>query len=344
MPKVVGTAGIGAPIPMLSAYLEAQIAGFGPIESVERFAGGQSNPTFKLITATRPYVLRRKPTGHVLPSAHAVDREYRVLKALSGTPVPVPQAVLYCGDTALLGSPFYVMQCVAGHIYWDARLPDLSPAVRRRIYDEMVRVMAALHAQDPAGLGLADFGRPGSFFERQIRRWTEQYRSCETKPRPSMELLIEWLPRNLPRDDGQVAIIHGDYRLDNLVFDASANAAALLDWELSTLGHPIADLAYQCAQWRLPPGTMRGLQGVDRASLGLPTEAEYVEQYCRLRRIPPIESWQFYLAISLFRLASICQGVYRRGLDGNASGADALDFDRRTDIIAECAAAIASTP
>ncbi|MCZ8130301.1 MAG: phosphotransferase family protein [Steroidobacteraceae bacterium] len=329
-----GAADVGVAIDTLGRYLEERVPGFGGLRSVGKFAGGQSNPTFRLDAATGTYVLRRKPPGRLLPSAHAIDREYRVLGALAATAVPVPKVLHYCADEAVLGSPFYVMEHVCGSVHWDGRLPGLEPTLRRRIYAEMNRVLAALHEVVPADVGLADYGRPGGYYERQVRRWTEQYRAAETDVRPAMELLIDWLPGHLPSDDGQVAITHGDFRLDNFVFTPEGRAAALLDWELSTLGHPYADLAYQCAQWRLPPGTLRGLGGVDRAALGLPTEAEYVAAYREARRLQPIDGWPFYLAVSLFRLASICQGVYRRGLDGNASSPDAPDFGRRVDVIA----------
>jgi aminoglycoside phosphotransferase (APT) family kinase protein len=264
-----------------------------------------------------------------------------VLKALSGGPVPVPQPLLHCANPAVIGSEFYVMDYVGGRVFWDPALPDVDVAMRARIYDEMNRVLAALHQLDPAALGLADYGRPGRYFERQIRRWTDQYRASETERRPDVERLIEWLPRSLPPDDGQASLVHGDFRLDNMIFDEAGQVMALLDWELSTLGHPYADLAYQCAQWRLPAGALRGLKGVDREALGVPSENAYVAAYLGRRGLPSgITAWEFYLVLSLFRLAAICQGVYRRGLAGNASSTAALEFGPKVDAIASEAAAI----
>lgn len=327
----------------LGSYLTAHVQGFAHLKGIERLGGGQSNPTYRLLAASGRYVLRRKPYGELLPSAHAIDREFRVMKALANSPVPVPEVFHYCADSMVLGSPFYVMQHVDGEVHWDGRLPQCTPEVRRCIYDEMSRVLAALHELDPDTLGLADFGRSGGYFERQIRRWTAQYRAAETGPRDDVERLIEWLPEHLPEDDGQFAVTHGDFRLDNFVFSPEGKALALLDWELSTLGHPYADLAYQCAQWRLPPGELRGLAGVDRGSIQLPAEAEYVARYlARRRRVGPIREWTFCLALSLFRLVSICQGVYRRGLDGNASSERALEYGPRVDLIARAAVEIVS--
>jgi aminoglycoside phosphotransferase (APT) family kinase protein len=329
--------GPGICLEALGAYLRGVVPEAGVLQRVERLGGGQSNPTYRLVLSTTDLVLRRKPAGPLLPSAHAIEREYRVMAALRGSAVPTPHVLHFCSDESLLGSPFYIMEFVPGRIFWDARLPDCTRGERARIYAEMGDVLAALHAINPGTVGLGDFGRPGGYFSRQIRRWTDQYRASETHVRDPMESLMEWLPRNLPPDDDQVALTHGDYRLDNMVFDARGRAVALLDWELSTLGHPLSDLAYQCAQWRLPPGVMRGLQGVDRHALGLPTESEYVNRYCSARGVGEIPNWPFCLAVSLFRLAAICQGVYRRSRGGNASGSDAADFSRRTDIIAACA-------
>jgi aminoglycoside phosphotransferase (APT) family kinase protein len=328
------------PWPGLQGWLDSHVGGLGRVRSVEKFAGGQSNPTHLVTTSTGQFVLRRKPSGTLLPSAHAVDREYRVLKALAGTGVPVPAVYGYCEDPAVIGSAFYVMQYVAGHVYWDPQLPSLSSARRSALYDEMNRVLAALHSVDPATVGLGDYGRPSGYYPRQIRRWTDQYRAAETELRDDMERLIEWLPARLPADDGQVALVHGDFRLDNLIFDDADRVVAILDWELSTLGHPYADLAYQCAQWRLPAGALRGLAGIDRAALGIPSEDAYVRDYRARRDLPPIDGWPFYLALSLFRLASICQGVYRRGLDGNASSTEARGYGDKVTMIAAAAMSI----
>ncbi|GIX31223.1 MAG: aminoglycoside phosphotransferase [Porticoccaceae bacterium] len=310
----------------LAAYLEERVAGFrGPLVAT-KFPGGQSNPTYRIDTPGGRYVLRRKPPGRLLPSAHAVDREYRVMRALADTEVPVPRVFLLCEDDSVIGSAFYLMEHVEGRVFWDPALPGESPESRAAIYDEMNRVLAALHAVDPAAVGLADFGRPGNYFARQVGRWTKQYRATETESIPEMEHLIRWLPEHLPDDDGRVAIVHGDFRLDNMIFHPTEpRVLALLDWELSTLGHPLADLAYQCMQWRLPHQCiMPGLGGLDRAALGIPSEEAYVARYCERLGLPGIADWHFYLAFSFFRLAAILQGVKKRALDGNASSDKAL--------------------
>jgi aminoglycoside phosphotransferase (APT) family kinase protein len=305
----------------LGPYLSAHVPGFGRLIGAEKFAGGQSNPTFLITSTQGRFVLRRKPPGTLLKSAHAVDREYRVMAALAQTDVPVPRVLHLCEDDSVIGSMFYVMDCVEGRIFWDGRLPDLSSEERTAIYDSMNGALVALHRVDPAAVGLADYGKPGSYFERQIARWTGQYRASETHPIPAMDALIAWLEGNTPEDDGRVSLVHGDYRLDNMIFEPSGTRIlAVLDWELSTLGHPLADLAYQCMQWRLPfEGAFRGLGGIDRKAYGIPTEAEYVELYCRRAGTEVVGNWPFYLAFSFFRLAAILQGVYKRSLDGNAS-------------------------
>ena len=305
----------------LGPYLAEHVPGFGQLVSAEKFAGGQSNPTFLIASTNGRFVLRRKPPGALLKSAHAVDREYRIMAALAQTDVPVPRVLHLCEDDAIIGSMFYVMDYVEGRVFWDGRLPDLQTAERSAIYDSMNAALAALHRVDPAVVGLADYGKPGSYFERQIGRWTGQYRASETHPVPAMDDLIAWLERHTPEDDGRVSLVHGDYRLDNMIFEPSGTRIlAVLDWELSTLGHPLADLAYQCMQWRLPSeGAFRGLGGIDRKALGIPTEADYVELYCRRTGTEVIGHWPFYLAFSFFRLAAILQGVYKRSLDGNAS-------------------------
>ena len=328
----------------LQRWIDRNLTGFGRIEAIDKFAGGQSNPTHLVRTDTGSFVLRRKPSGTLLPSAHAVDREYRVLKALAGTSVPVPVVYAYCEDSSVVGSPFYAMQYVMGRVYWAPDLPDIPGARRAGMYREMNRVLAAFHSVDPISIGLGDYGKAAGYHARQIRRWTDQYRAAETGPRAAMERLIAWLPENLPADDGQLSLVHGDFRLDNLIFDDADRVIAILDWELSTLGHPYADLAYQCAQWRLPAGALRGLAGIDRESLSIPSEEDYVRSYLERRGLPPIVGWSFYLALSLFRLASICQGVYRRGLDGNASSQDALSFGEKVDVIAATAVQIIDQP
>lgn len=326
----------------LEQWLAAHVDGFGGLESITKFATGQSNPTYRIDAAGGSYVLRAKPPGNLLKSAHQVDREYRVLKALSGSGVPVAEALALCPDEGSpIGRMFYVMRFVDGRIFWDPALPEAAGnAERGALYDAMNGVLAALHEIDPASVGLGDFGRPGSYFERQLSRWTSQYRASEVSPVRDMDALIGWLERNLPPEDGQVSLVHGDYRLDNLIFSPDApRVVAVLDWELSTLGHPFADLAYQCMQWRLPHDSgFRGLGGLDRAALGLPTEEEYVAAYLDRRRLGRIAGWEFYIAFSFFRLAAILQGVYKRSLDGNASNPEkAATYGRAVPLIAAMA-------
>ncbi|MBQ0797127.1 phosphotransferase [Zhongshania sp.] len=315
-------------IASLTAYLEANVDGFkGPL-SAEKFAGGQSNPTYLIEAASGKYVLRRKPPGELLKSAHAVDREFRVMHALASTDVPVPKMRVLCDDDSVIGSMFYLMDFLDGRIMWDAALPGQTPAERTAIYDAMSKVLADLHNVDIEKAGLSDYGKPGNYFERQLSRWTTQYRASETETVPSMEKMMVWLSDNLPADDGLVCINHGDFRLDNIMFaHDSSEVLALLDWELSTLGHPYADLAYQCMQLRIPSdAAIPGLGGVDREVLGIPTEKAYVQQYCQRRGIAEIDNWVFYLAFSFFRLSAILQGVYKRALDGNASSKKAMDY------------------
>ena len=320
----------------LATYLANHIDGFdGPLVS-RKFSDGQSNPTYLLHAGDSQYVLRRKPPGKLLKSAHAVDREFRVIAALADTDVPVPRALHLCDDDSVIGSMFYIMSFEDGRIFWDPSLPELDKDDRRALHDELVRVLAALHDVDVDAVGLADFGQPGSYFERQTGRWTKQYRAAETDAIPAMETLIEWLPANMPEDDGSVSLLHGDYRIDNVVFHArEPRIIAVLDWELSTLGHPLADIAYYCMVHRLPRvDGVRGLAGLDLGALGIPTESETVARYCRLRGIEGIEHWHFYLAFCFFRLASICQGVYKRALDGNASNKRAVQMGRSVEPLA----------
>jgi aminoglycoside phosphotransferase (APT) family kinase protein len=310
----------------LGRYLEARVAGFRGLDAIRKFDTGQSNPTWLLTAASGRYVLRAKPPGELLKSAHQVDREFRLMQALAGTPVPVPSVLhLATEQDSPIGRMFYVMTFVDGRIFWDPALPEAADNERRaQIYDAMNATLAALHDVDVEAAGLGDFGKPGSYFERQLARWSAQYRASETKALADMDRLIAWLERHLPPDDGRVGLVHGDYRLDNMIFAPDRpEVVAVLDWELSTLGHPFADLAYQCMQWRLPhASTFRGLGGIDRAALGLPSEDAYVEAYCRRRGLACIGNWTFLLAFCFFRLAAICQGVYRRALDGNASNPD----------------------
>jgi len=331
----------------LEAYLQREMPGFeGPL-SVEQFKGGQSNPTYKLLTPTRAYAMRSKPgpAAKLLPSAHAIEREFRVMKALGGTDVPVAQMHLLCEDEAVIGRAFYIMEFMDGRVLWDQALPDLARDRRGQIYDEMNRVIAALHSVDVAAVGLADYGKPGNYFERQIGRWSKQYVASATETTAEMDQLIAWLPAHLPAsalDSSQVAIVHGDYRLDNLVFDKDApRITAVLDWELSTLGHPLADFSYHCMAWHIPPGTFRGIGGLDHAALGIPSEAEYVRRYCeRTGRSDPqalMADWNFYLAYNLFRLASITQGIAKRVVDGIASSAQAKATGAATRPLAQMA-------
>ena len=323
----------------LDKYLERQIKGFAGLQSAEKFAGGQSNPTFLLTADSGNYVLRRKPSGRLLKSAHAVDREFRVISALAATDVPVAKTYHLCEDDNVIGSMFYIMGFVEGRIFWDPALPDIRVADRTAMYDEMNRVLAALHSVDIDAVGLSDFGKPGNYFERQVGRWTTQYLAAETETIEPMDTLMRWLPEHMPADDGQVALVHGDYRLDNMIFHPTEpRILAIVDWELSTLGHPFADLAYQCMQWRLPnTGISKGLGDMDRKALGIPAEAEYVELYCQRTGRDGVPDWTFCLAFSFFRLAAIVQGVLKRALDGNASSARATEIGKMARPLAQAA-------
>ncbi|RUX92506.1 phosphotransferase family protein [Mesorhizobium sp. M7D.F.Ca.US.004.01.2.1] len=306
----------------LAPYLEANIPGFSGLAAIEKFKSGQSNPTYLVTAASGRYVLRAKPPGQLLKSAHQVDREFRVMGALAGTAVPVPRMLHLSDEASPIGRMFYVMDFLDGRIFWDPALPEAGGNEERAaIYDAMNDTLAALHDVDVEAVGLGDFGRPGNYFERQLARWTSQYRASETGTVADMDRLIAWLETHMPADDGRVSLVHGDYRLDNLIFASDRpQVLAVLDWELSTLGHPFADIAYQCMQWRLPHASgFRGLGGVDRSALGLPSEEDYVASYCRRRGLTGIGNWTFFLAFSFFRLAAICQGVFKRALDGNAS-------------------------
>lgn len=326
---------------VLADYLAKHIVGFtGPV-TASKFAGGQSNPTFKLETANSTYVLRKQPPGKLLKSAHAVDREYRVLDALKASAVPVAKVYHLCEDPSIIGSMFYIMEYVEGRVFWDSSLPDIKDkATRSKMYQQMVEVMAALHSVDITAQGLADYGKPGNYYERQFSRWSKQYKLSEIQPIIEMDNLIRWLEQHLPKDDGKVSLVHGDYRMDNLMFHPDEPCiVAVLDWELSTLGHPYADLAYQCMQMRLPEdiGHATGLGGVDRQALGIPSEEEYVAEYCKLIGIDRIDNWNFYLAFSFFRLAAIAQGVAKRAQDGNASSKQALQVGAMVQPLAQYA-------
>ena len=321
----------------LARYLQdIGVAGAGEL-AVMQFQGGQSNPTYRVTAGTRRMVLRRKPPGALLPSAHAVDREYRVMKALAGTGVPVPRMIALCEDSAVIGTPFYLMEHVDGRVLWDPTLPAMSPAERGAHYDELNRVIAALHAVDYGAVGLGDYGRVGGYVERQIARWSKQYESGSAARIPSMDRVIEWLPRHLPKDE-ETTIVHGDFRIDNVIFHPTEpRILAVLDWELSTLGHPLSDLAYHVMAWRLKAGEFRGLADCDFAALGIPDEAQYVAAYCRRTGRTRIADWDFYLIFNMFRITAILHGVMSRALQGNAASGDAMETGARAARIADVA-------
>lgn len=306
---------------------------------VSKFSGGQSNPTYLIEDEQVAYVLRRKPSGDILKSAHAIDREYKVLKALYGTAVPVAKPILYCADKDVIGSEFYLMEFVDGQIYWDPQLSEISLSARRDIYQEVIKLMASLHNVNIAEVGLSDYGSHSGYFERQLNRWIQQYRLSETETIESIELLIVWLQKNLPEDDGQCSLIHGDFRLDNFIFSKDKpEIIAVLDWELSTIGHPLADLAYFCMCLHLPQvGPIPGLQGLDREKLGIPSEQDIIKQYQALRGIGEIQYWDFCLLFSFFRLSAILQGVYKRALSGNASNSSAIEVGQMAGMLADIA-------
>ena len=331
----------------LERYLSENLQEFaGPIE-VRAFSEGQSNPTFLLETPKKKYVLRKKPPGVLLKSAHAVDREYRVQRALWDTDVPVAEVLHLCEDEAIIGTIFYVMEFLEGRIFWDPALLDMQTAERGAIYDEMNRVLAAIHNVDIDAADLTTFGRPNDYFARQLKRWSRQFKDSETGPMPEMDDLIAWLTENLPEDDGQVSLVHGDYRIDNLMFAKdSLRVMAVFDWELSTLGHSLADLAYQIMQrsmgrdWHL-----RGLFGLDCKALGIPSERDYVEAYCKRRNLNRLNNWNYAKIFAFFRFAAICQGVKKRALDGNAASPDALRVGAMAQPLAALGASlIPSTP
>jgi len=324
-------------IDRLHDYLQRELEGFaGPLQ-VAQFQGGQSNPTYLLTTPVRRYVMRSKPgpVAKLLPSAHAIEREFRVMRALRTQGIPVPEVLLLCEDEDVIGRAFFVMEHVDGRVFWDPALPGTSGPERAAVYDEMNRVIAALHGVDVAAAGLADFGRAGNYFERQIGRWTKQYRASETETIEAMNRLIEWLPAHVPPGD-ETTVVHGDFRLDNLIFHRSEpRVLAVIDWELSTLGHPLADFSYLCMSWHIPPGAFRGIAGLDHGSLGIPAEEQFIGSYCRRTGRRGIAHWNFYLAYNLFRIAAILQGVYRRALDGMASADNALAAGANVKALAE---------
>ncbi|MBB4631975.1 phosphotransferase [Sphingosinicella soli] len=311
--------------PAAEAWLERHVDGYSGPGVLTKFGFGQSNPTFRLSTASGDYVLRRKPLGRLLAKAHAIEREFRVLRALDGGTVPVPRAHALCEDPSLLGAPFFVMDFAEGRIFYDQRLPGVAPDERVAIFDGMNAAVAGLHSIDPFAIGLEGYGRPDNFVERQVSIWTRQYRASEGEAIPAMERLIDWLPRHLPREQ-PVRIFHGDLRLDNMIFHPTEpRVVALLDWELSTLGDPVADFAYHMMVWRIGADLFRGFADLDRASLGIPEEADYLRRYCERTSRSELPHWKFYLAFSLFRVAAILQGVSRRAQNGNASSDDAAE-------------------
>ena len=331
----------------LTAYLNRHLEGFqGPL-TMEIFKGGQSNPTYKLITPGMCYVMRAKPgpVARLLPSAHAVEREFKVMNGLQGTDVPVAKMYCLCEDESVIGRAFYVMEFVAGRVLWDQALPGMTNIQRGEIYDEMNRVIAALHQVKFAERGLAGFGKPGNYFERQIGRWSKQYTASITQPIPEMDRLMQWLPANIPasaRDENLVSIVHGDFRLDNLMFHPTEpRVLAVLDWELSTIGHPLADFSYHCMAWHISPGAFRGIGGLDVTSLGIPLEADYIRKYCERTGITTPEAlkvdWNFYLAYNLFRLAAILQGIAKRVEAGTASSAQATRSAAGAPLLAKLA-------
>ncbi|THT99646.1 phosphotransferase family protein [Lampropedia puyangensis] len=347
----VGTRAVAAEhafdVSALTVWMQAHVEGFeGPL-TVEMFKGGQSNPTYKLNTPASSYVMRSKPgpVAKLLPSAHAIEREFTVMRGLAGTDVPVPHMYALCEDESVIGRAFYIMEFKQGRVLWDQALPGMTHAERRDIYTEMNRVIAALHTVDYKGKGLENYGKPGNYFERQIGRWSKQYRASQTQPIAAMDRLMEWLPAHIPasaRDESLSSIVHGDFRLDNLMFaNDSTQAIAVLDWELSTIGHPFADFSYHCMSWHIPSGVFRGIADIDYLQLGIPSEEEYIRLYCERTGFATAEQlhadWNFYLAYNMFRLAAILQGIAKRAQEGLASSARAKVQGENAKPLAEMA-------
>jgi aminoglycoside phosphotransferase (APT) family kinase protein len=320
----------------LGQWLEANVEGFsGPFE-LKKFASGQSNPTYRITAASGEYVLRRKPFGPLLPSAHAVDREFRLISALYPLEFPVPEPLALCADERVIGAIFYVMELAKGRSYADGALPDFDPETRRRIYEQLVDTLADLHTIDPERCGLGDFGKPGNYFERQVMRWTRQYRDSETDYLPEMERLVAFLPETVPQQS-RTAIVHGDYRIDNVLFDGDGTLTAVLDWELATLGDPLADFSYLAMQWAMPADGGAGLAGLDLPALGIPTLGEIVQRYSERSGVPVAAALDWYFAYNLFRLAGIVQGIKKRVIDGTASNAEAAEMAKRVPMLAQAA-------
>jgi aminoglycoside phosphotransferase (APT) family kinase protein len=321
----------------LADWMASHVEGFaGPLQA-EQFKGGQSNPTFKLITPSRAYVMRSKPgpAAKLLPSAHAIEREFQVMAALKSADMPVAKMYALCNDESVIGRAFFVMEFIDGRIMWNPALPGMSTTQRAAIFDEMNRVIAMLHKVDYAAIGLAEYGKAGNYFERQIARWTKQYRASETEKIDAMDKLIDWLPQHVPPGE-ETAIVHGDYRMDNLIFHPTeAKVLAILDWELSTLGHPLADFAYHCMAWHVAPNTFRGLAGLDLAGLGIPDLESYVARYCMRTGRSGIDNFEYYLAYNLFRMAGILQGIMKRVAEGTAASEQAVAMGKAAQPLAE---------
>jgi acyl-CoA dehydrogenase len=320
----------------LGQYLRAQGLSASTTVNAELLSGGQSNPTYRLRSADEQFVLRKKPAGPLLPSAHAIDREYRVMSALAGTEVPVPEMLVYCDDPSLIGTAFYVMPFIEGRVIFDQTLAGMTPAERALIYADMNRALAQLHRIDPAAVGLSDFGRAGNYFGRQIRRWSQQYLENHTDRLDSLESLIQWLPQHIP-DDDTTTIVHGDYRLDNVMLhQTEPRVIAVLDWELSTLGHPLADFSYHAMSWHIPPTLWRGIGGLDLAALGIPSERDYIDLYVQTTGFEGVQAhWDFYLAYNFFRIAAILYGIGQRAKEGTAAAPDALDMAAKAGPLAD---------
>jgi acyl-CoA dehydrogenase len=318
----------------LSQYLKGAGLTKGPIE-LSQLTGGQSNPTYKISDGNSHYVLRKKPSGLLLPSAHAVDREHRVMKALAGTDVPVPQMLAYCEDEGIVGTAFFIMEYLDGRVFTDQSLPGLSASERRQIYEQMNRTIFAIHRLDYVSLGLETFGKPGNYFARQIARWSRQVREANIAIPGSLNRLMDWLPEHIPPEDG-TSLIHGDFRMDNLIFHKTdLRIIGVLDWELSTLGNPLADFAYQCMAWRIPPTLWRGIQGLDLLALGIPSESEYIAMYEKQAGISISEHWPFLMAYNLFRISAILHGISKRAMDGTANASDAVENGEKTGALAD---------
>jgi aminoglycoside phosphotransferase (APT) family kinase protein len=320
----------------LGGWLQANVEGFiGPF-TLTKFPSGQSNPTYKIIASSGEYVMRRKPFGQLLPSAHAIDREYRLLTALHPLDFPVPEPLALCDDPDVIGAIFYVMELAKGRPYADGSLPDFDPATRRAMYEQLVDALADLHTIDPVAADLGDFGKPGNYFERQVMRWTRQYRDSQTDYLPEMERLIAFLPETLP-EQSRSSIVHGDYRIDNVVYDGDGTLTAVLDWELATLGDPLADFSYLAMQWMMPADGGAGLSGLDLSALGIPALDEILDRYSERSGVPVADKLDWYFAYNLFRLAGIVQGIKKRVIDGTASHAQAAEMAKKVPTLASAA-------